>query len=138
MFLSLVKVYRHSFSPSCSSPPNSNSASIVPSQSLVSMSMSTFVLSLDSSVVASVPRVFSMVWASSSGMRRACWQAPVKKIMDTTKATLCTARAKSRPQVCVDGFSSSQEELERARFTPPICKYLLMFSLTSVCTFGYS
>ena len=46
-------------------------------------------------------------------------QTPNKKQMDTTKATFCNARAKSRPQVCVDGFISSQEESERARFTPP-------------------
>ena len=45
--------------------------------------------------------------------------APNRNAMDTTKATFCNARAKSRPQVCVDGFISSQEESERARFTPP-------------------
>ena len=51
----------------------------------------------------------------------------------TALAIQGTARAKSRPQVCVDGFISSQEESERARFTPPICKYLLIQSLTDVC-----
>ena len=63
-------------------------------------------------------RVFSLTSTSSSGMRVACWQEANMNAMDTTKATLCNARAKSRLQVCVERFSSSHEELSGKNFTP--------------------
>ena len=64
-------------------------------------------------------RVFSLTSTSSSGMRVACWQEANMNAMDTTKATPCNACAKSRPQVCVERFSSLYDDLRGKKFTPP-------------------
>lgn len=87
------------------------------SHPFTSNSGDTLVLSAGAS--PSSLRVFSLTSTSSSGMSFACWQEANMNAMDTTKATLCNARAKSRPQVYVERFSSLYDDLRSKNFTPP-------------------